>query len=147
MNKIFLCLIIVVFFIGLFFQTSSAQSKVLRIAPKTGIWKVVGKDQVGWKGFLKLVKKRHYKSVTLYNGHFYWRSLDGEIIGYEYITATFNRHFGRLKLKGYALKNLRGELAKGNYLAFVTQKGRKIIKGSWDGVDEIGIWSARWIKN
>ena len=119
-----------------------------RIAPAEGIWSVSGKDieKTNWKGSLTLKRKRVFNRSITYSGRFSWRSADGEAQGFEYFTGRFYRKTGLLVLKGYAVKIQRGDLAAGEYKAFVSNRGRK-IRGSWAGENIAeGNWLARWIK-
>lgn len=149
MKKLIFLLLIVVIFIGFSLQTLSAQNKSVWVSPKIGIWQIVGKDEAnsGWTGQIRFTGKTKSKSIVRYKGYFMWRSSDNETSGREYFTGSFNIRTGRLRLKGYSLKNVRGNLGLGIYIGYVNQKGRRISRGSWDGIDAVkGNWSAKWLK-
>ncbi len=123
---------------------AKAQAKRLWTAPKSGIWKVAANDEenTGWNARLTLIGKVDGK----YRGHFYWISADKTTSGREYFNGRFNRRTGKLRLRAYAVKNIKGELGIGFYLASVNQQGRN-IRGKWNGNDTIpGEWSAVWLK-
>lgn len=149
MKKTFFLLFSFVLFTGFAAQTSPAQNKSVWVSPKIGIWQIAGKDEAntGWTGQIRFTGKTKSGSVVRYKGYFVWRSSDNETSGREYFRGTFDRRTGRLTLRGYAVKNVRGELGIGIYTGFVSQKGRRISRGSWGGNDVVeGTWSARWLK-
>ena len=149
MKNLFLTLFAVVLFIGFVPQISSAQNKSVWVAPKIGIWQLIGKDEENteWTAQLRFTRKTTSKSITKYKGFFIWRSSNGEIVGREYFTGSFDKRTGKLRLKSYAVKNVSGSLAVGTYVGFVSRKGRRITRGSWDGNDVVkGTWSAEWLK-
>jgi hypothetical protein len=149
MRYSFFLLFLTVLFIGIAPQISAAQSKSVRVSPKIGVWQLTGKDEeeTGWTAQIRFTGKTNSKSVVRYKGYFVWRSSDNETLGREYFTGVFNKRTGRLILKGYSVKNVRGELGIGNYTGFVSRKGQRISRGSWGGEDVVkGNWSARWLK-
>lgn len=127
------------------FTAVSAQAKRLWTSPKAGIWRVKATDEEKevWRGRLTLARKSNGK----YRGYFYWISSDKTTSGREYFNGSFDRKTGKLRLKAYAVKNIKGELGIGNYLASVNKRGRNIPNGKWSGDESIpGIWSAVWLK-
>ncbi|HQU84003.1 MAG TPA: hypothetical protein PKY59_12785 [Pyrinomonadaceae bacterium] len=149
MKKLFFLLFSIVLFIGILPQTVSAQKKTVWVAPKVGVWKVYGKDveNIVWNGRMHLTKRTKDKAGIHYKGYFSWVSEDEETSGREFFTGLFSPKTGRLYLKASSVKNERGELGVGNYIAAVNQKGRKISRGRWSGKNVVkGIWSAEWIK-
>lgn len=124
--------------------SANGQGKKLWAAPKSGIWRVTANDEenTDWKGSLTLTRKVDGR----YRGHFYWVSADKTISGREYFTGRFDRRSGKLKLNAYAVKNIKGELGIGVYIASVKRQGRS-IRGKWNSADSIpGDWSAVWLK-
>ncbi len=149
MKNLFFTLILIVFCIGFVPTTTSAQNKQAWVSPKIGVWQVVGKDEenIGWTGQIRFTRKTNSKSTVKYRGYFDWKASDGETSGREYFTGSFDKRTGRLRLKGYLLKNVRGDLGLGIYVGSVSQKGRRIRRGSWGGIDAVkGNWSAKWLK-
>jgi hypothetical protein len=132
-------------------QSSAAQNKSRWVSPKAGVWQLTGKDEenINWKGRIMFTKKTYSdKSIVRYRGYIVWSSPDDESSGREYFTGTFDRRTGKLVLKGTSLKIESGDLALGIYTGFVNGKGRRISRGSWDGVDVVkGKWSANWLKS
>ena len=124
--------------------TANAQGKRSSTAPKAGIWRVSANDEqnTDWKARLTLIRRADGR----YRGHFYWVSADKSVSGREYFNGRFDRRTGRLRLRAYAVKNIKGELGIGVYFALVTRHGRN-IRGKWNGGDSIpGKWSAVWLK-
>lgn len=122
----------------------NAQAKKFWAAPKTGVWKVAANDEenTDWNGRLTLIRKVDGR----YRGHFYWISADKTISGREYFNGRFDRRTGKLRLNAYAVKNIKGELGIGFYIASVNRHGRN-IRGNWNSNDAIpGEWSAVWLK-
>lgn len=149
MKKLIFLFLTIFFFIGSASVNSSAQSKSLWVSPKTGVWQLVGKDEENtvWRARLIFTKKTYSKSNVRYKGYFIWSSSNGETIGREYFNGSFDKRTGRLKLKSYAVKSVSGALGIGDYVGFVSQKGRRISRGSWDGNNVVkGTWSANWLK-
>jgi len=127
------------------FTAVSAQAKRLWTSPKAGIWRVKATDEEKevWRGQMTLARKSNGR----YRGYFYWISSDKSTSGREYFNGSFDRRTGKLRLRAYAVKNIRGELGIGNYLASVNKLGRNIPYGKWSGGESIpGIWSAVWLK-
>ncbi len=149
MKKLIFFLLTVVFFIGFAPHATSAQNKSAWVSPKVGIWQLVGKDEenTAWKARLIFTKKTYSKSIVRYKGYFIWSSSTGKTIGREYFNGSFDKRTGRLKLKSYSVKSVGGALAVGDYVGFVSQKGQRISRGSWDGNNVVkGNWSAKWLK-
>ena len=124
--------------------TANAQGKRSWTAPKAGIWRVSANDEqnIDWKARLTLIRKVDGR----YRGHFYWVSADKSVSGREYFNGRFDRRTGKLRLRAYAVKNIKGELGIGFYIASVIRQGRS-IRGKWNGDDSIpGNWSAVWLK-
>jgi len=128
-----------------FCSISSAQKRPRPwIAPGTGVWMVTAKDEDGtdWSGRLHLSRAANKGKMLGYRGYFYWVSGDRKTSGNEYFTGIFDRWSGKLRLNGYKVRNIRGELGTGDYEASV-RKGRT-IRGGWAGDNAIpGKWSAR----
>jgi len=123
----------------------SAQAKRLWTSPKAGVWRVNAMDEEKevWRGPMTLTGKSNGK----YRGYFYWVSSDKTTSGREYFNGSFDRRSGKLRLIAYAVKNIKGELGTGNYVASVNNRGRNITRGKWSGGESIpGIWSAVWLK-
>lgn len=123
----------------------NAQSKKLWTYPKTGVWRVTAKDEENkiWNGRLTLNRKAGGK----YRGYFYWIDAEKATSGREYFNGRFDRSTGKLRLRGYAVKNVKGELGTGNYRATVNRQGRNIYRGSWSGQNSIpGKWAAVWLR-
>ena len=123
---------------------ANAQAKKFWAAPKTGVWKVSANDEenTDWNGRLTLIRKVDGR----YRGYFYWISADKSISGREYFNGRFDRRTGKLRLNAYAVKNIKGELGIGFYIASVNRHGRN-IRGNWNSNDAIpGEWSAVWLK-
>lgn len=122
----------------------NAQGKRLWTAPKAGIWRVAANDEenTDWRARLTLIRKAENR----YRGHFYWVSADKTISGREYFNGTFDRRTGKLRLRAYAVKNIKGELGIGYYIASVNRQGTN-IRGKWNSRDSIpGKWSAVWLR-
>jgi hypothetical protein len=129
--------------------TTHAQVRKLWVAPKAGVWKVAGKDEVNtvWTGSMTLTKRGAGKRIVRYRGYFYWLSDNKDTEGREYFNGSCDRFTGKFRLRGYAVKNVKGELGTGIYIASVNQRGRNVRRGSWGGEDNIpGKWSAVWSK-
>jgi len=127
-----------------FCSVSSAQTTPRPwIAPGAGVWTVTAKDEDGtkWSGRLHLVRTGPKDKMLGYRGYFYWLSGDRQTSGNEYFTGIFDRWSGKLRFKGYKVRNIRGELGTGDYEASV-RKGRT-MRGDWAGDDAVpGKWSA-----
>ncbi len=124
----------------------AAQERVKWVAPQSGTWEVIGVDEenVVWTGSsLRLARQTTSGNNVTVRGYFDWRSSDGEFMGREYVRGTFDRTNGRMLLRGYRIRNERGELALGRYVGFLGGKGRRIMRGRWGGNDVVkGEWSA-----
>lgn len=148
MKKLLIASAALILFIGICPFSAAAQRKAW-VAPKAGVWKVKATDEENtrWTATLRISKRGIGSRTIRYRGYFDWLSDDKEISGREYFTGTFTRSSGKLRLKAYAVKNVRGELGIGNYVASVNRKGRNINRGTWSGVDNVpGKWTAAWIK-
>lgn len=144
MKGAFLAIAAAILLIGGSVIAVNAQGKRLWTAPKAGIWRVSANDEenTDWKGRLTLIRKADGK----YRGHFYWVSADKTTSGREYFNGRFDRRTGKLRLNAYAVKNIKGELGIGFYIASVNRQGRN-IRGKWNSNDTIpGEWSAVWLK-
>lgn len=150
MKNLFFLLFFAALFVVSAPQSSAAQNKSRWVSPKAGVWQLSGKDEenINWTGQIIFTKKTYFnKSIVRYKGYIVWSSPDIESSGREYFTASFDKHTGKLVLKGNSLKIVKGDLALGVYTGFVNRKGRQIRRGSWDGVDVVkGKWSAKWLK-
>ena len=145
MKNTFLAFALAILILGGSAIAANAQGQRLWTAPKPGIWKVSAKDEENtvWKASLTLIRKGDGK----YRGHFYWISADKTSSGREYFNGRFDRRTGKLRLNAYAVKNIKGELVVGDYVASVKRRGLSIFRGSWSGDDNIpGKWTAVWLK-
>ena len=151
MKNLFFLLFLAALFIISVPQNSAAQTKTHWVSPKAGVWQMTGKDEenINWKGQIVFTKKTYSnRSTVKYTGYIDWNSPDEDSSGRENFTGLFDRRTGKLVLKGTSLKNVSGDLALGVYTGFVNGKGRRIRRGSWDGVDVVkGKWSAKWLKS
>ena len=137
-----------IFFVG---STAATHAQAQRswVAPKAGVWRVAAKDEADtvWSGRVTLAKRGVSRRIVKYRGYFYWLSDNKETEGREYFKGSFDRLTGKLRLKAYAVRNVKGELGTGNYIASVNRKGKNIFRGMWDGENNIpGKWSAVWSK-
>lgn len=149
MKRLLFVFSVAVLFLGVSVFETTAQTKRFWVAPKAGLWRVAAKDEndTKWSGRITLSKRGSNKGVVKYLGYFYWQSEDKETSGREYFNGSFNRKSAKLFLKAYAVKNVKGELGVGDYVASVRKEGRNIFRGSWSGKDNIpGKWSAIWLK-
>ena len=105
-------LFVAIIWLTIISPVAQAQNRTLQVSPKPGIWKVIGKDEENtfWKATLRFTKQRNFKSLVKYKGYFSWHSSDNETSGIEYFTASFQKTSGKLVLKGYRIKNFRGNL-------------------------------------
>lgn len=128
-------------------NVASAQSGKGWTAPKLGVWRVTGKDEEGlrWAGSMRLNSRRTVTGGVRYRGYFDWRSSDRKSSGREFFNAVFNRRNGSLRIAGYRVTRAKGDIAAGRYLGHLTGRGRRVVRGTWGGVDVIkGKWSAVW---
>jgi len=149
MKKLFPVIAALVFLFAISPLAAKSQSKRPWIAPKSGVWRVSAKDEenIRWSGSMHIAIRPNHDGTTGYRGYFYWISDDKETSGREYFRGSFNKSTGKLRLKAYAVKNIKGELGIGNYLASVNRKGKNIFRGSWSGAENVpGKWSAVWSK-
>ncbi len=147
MLKGFVIALAVVAALGFMPDVASAQAVKSWTAPKLGVWRVTGKDEEGlkWAGSMRLTSRKDAGVVSRYRGYFDWRSSDRKDSGREFFNAVFNRRNGGLKIVGYRVTRAKGDIAAGRYSGRLTSRGRRIVRGSWGGVDVIkGKWSAVW---
>ena len=147
MKKLLIVLLVLVLLISVSPLSATSQTKQAWVAPKAGIWTVLGSDEENtkWTGTMRIVKRGVRNKLVRYRGYFAWRSENGETTGREYFNGSFDRWSGRLLLTAYRAKSEKGELGVGNYKAFVNRKGRNIIRGVWSGADTVpGTWAASW---
>lgn len=148
-QKILLIFAGLVLFVVVSPAAASAQLTRLHVAPRPGVWKVNATDveKVKWSGTLNIAKRGIRSGSVHYRGHFYWISADKATAGREYFSGSFDRKKGKLRLKAYAVKNIRGELGIGNYVVSVDRKGTKMFRGRWSGAESVpGSWTAIWVK-
>ncbi len=126
-----------------------AQRRAARPDPKAGVWRVVGKDAegLGWRGSIRITTpQRSSGNLVGVRGYFDWFSFDRKTSGREFVAGTFHRDSGSVALRGYAIRNRKGEMSKTSYRAFVSRSGRSIERGRWFGKDVVkGNWTAKWL--
>lgn len=126
---------------------ASAQSGTGWTAPKLGVWRVTGKDEEGlkWTGSMRLSSRRSAGNTARYRGYFDWLSSDRKNSGREFFNAVFDRRSGSFRVNGYRVTRVKGDIAEGRYRGRAAGNGRRIVRGTWGGVDIIkGKWTAVW---
>jgi len=116
-------------------------------APKSGVWRVTGKDDGGvrWHATMHLAARGRVGSGSIYRGYFDWRSADGMHSGRETFNANFDRASGLITIVGRRVTRVKGDVAPGRYRGHLSNRGRKIVRGTWGGSDIVnGKWSAVW---
>lgn len=149
MKRLLFLILSFVFVYGCRGETVAAQRSKIRVSPRIGIWKLTGKDteNTAWQGQIRFTQKNVLEKSVKYKGYFNWLSSDRKTSGREDFTGSFNKQTGILRLRSLGVKNNKGELAPGNYKAFITDKGKRISRGRWSGDNIVsGSWSARWLR-
>ena len=145
-KSLFIALAVFVMF-GLLPNAASAQAGTGSTPPKLGVWRVTGKDEEGlkWSGSMRLNSRRSAGNTSRYRGYFDWLSSDRKNSGREFFNAVFDRRSGSFRINGYRVTRAKGDIAAGRYRGRAAGNGRRIVRGTWGGVDIInGKWTAVW---
>ena len=145
-KSLFIALAVFVMF-GLLPNAASAQAGTGWAPPKLGVWRVTGKDEEGlkWSGSMRLNSRRSAGNTSRYRGYFDWLSSDRKNSGREFFNAVFDRRSGSFRINGYRVTRAKGDIAAGRYHGRAVGNGRRIVRGTWGGVDIInGKWTAVW---
>ncbi len=116
-----------------------------------GSWSIVNSIDDAGTDFsgstLKFVSQREVAGGLEATGFFEWRSVD-QVLGREYVVATFDAVSRHLFLEGKSVESPTGTLAIGSFSARVSDDGRKLLDGTWGNTPGnqrgiLGKWEAR----
>jgi len=110
--------------------------------PKTGTWKLTGRDPKGteWKADIVITSVRKNN----FDGYFDWYIGPGfDYSGKEYVTGQFDEDSDKIYFQGTRLENGKG-LALGKYEAYVSIQRDQFYNGRWEEPDGIPVsdWQA-----
>jgi len=121
-------------------RTSPQDNNSEKGFPKTGSWKLTGRDPAGdeWKADIVITNVRNNN----FNGYFDWyMEPDSDYRGREYFTGRFDDVTDKVFFQGTRLEN-GGSLALGKYEAYVTIRRDSFYNGKWEEAD--GIPNSYW---
>ncbi len=116
-----------------------------------GSWSIVNSIDDAGTDFsgstLKFISQREIAGGLEATGFFEWRSAD-QVLGREYVVATFDAVSRHLFLEGKSVESPTGTLAIGSFSARVSDDGRKLLDGAWGNTPGnqrgiLGKWEAR----
>ncbi|MBK7512783.1 MAG: hypothetical protein IPI76_11020 [Chloracidobacterium sp.] len=131
-------------------SASEGQTGKRFAAPKSGVWRITGKDVEGlkWLGTMRLAARARHGVRATYSGYIDWRSSDRRNSGREFFNASFYSGNGGITIVGYRVARAKGDIAAGRYSGHLSGRGRSIVRGTWGGRDVIaGKWSAKWSRS
>jgi uncharacterized protein YraI len=117
--------------------STNLQGQAVISFPRTGMWKVTGRDTVKWTGDMIIDEM----NANNFSGFFDWRG-ERNYHGREYVRGEYDPQTRKVTMQGYRLADASG-IALGKYEAYLNKNNNDFESGKWTSG---GVWNAKWQK-